>query len=169
MFAKELKKIILEKLHVLLKPEGFKKNGANFIRLTNDLSYYINIQSSEGSTASMLKVTLNMEICSLPIAKMDDDPLPIKHKRHWRQRIGFFLDKPFDKWWTIHTAYEAEEAVKEICDIMSNKILPEFDKLKTTSDLVDLWKKDKCPGLTEFQRRKYLQVSKGIININNEA
>jgi hypothetical protein len=69
-----------------------------------------------------------------------------------------FLDNPFDKWWIIGNDYEAEEASKEIVDIMEKKVLVEFDRLKTAEDLVNLWRNDKCPGLTDKQRLHYLKL-----------
>ena len=158
MTSKEYKKIILDRLHERLKPRGFKKSGTNFIKVTADMTYFINVHSSRESTARTLKTTLNLEIASLTIAKNEDDLLPIKHRRHWTERIGFFLDKPFDKWWTVESAEDAEKACGEIIEIMETKVLIEFDQLRTTTDLVNLWRNDKCPGLTEKQRLKYLQL-----------
>lgn len=162
MASKEYKKIILDKLHERLKPRGFKKSGANFTKTTDDMTYFLNLQSSRDSTATTLKTSVNLEIASLTIAKLEDDILPMKYRRHWTERIGFFLDKPFDKWWIIDNQEEAEEASKEIVDIVENKVLVEFDRLRTTVDLINLWKDDKCPGLTEKQRLKYLQLTDSI-------
>jgi hypothetical protein len=158
MASKEFKKIILDNLRELLKPRGFKKSGSNCTKVTTDLTYFVNVQSSSASTAEIFKATLNLEIASLTIAKIEDSWIPFRHTRHWRARIGFFLDNPFDKWWIIGNEYEAEEASKEIVDIMEKKVLVEFDRLKTAEDLVNLWRNDKCPGLTDKQRLHYLKL-----------
>jgi hypothetical protein len=162
MASKEYKKIILDKIHERLKPRGFKKSGGNFTKTTGDMTYFVNIQSSRESTAETLKTTVNLEIASMTIAKIEDDLLPIKYRRHWTERIGFFLDRPSDKWWTVFNEEEAEKASKEIVDIIEKKVLVEFERLKTTTDLVNLWKNDKCPGLTDKQRLKYLQLMDSI-------
>jgi hypothetical protein len=57
---------------------------------------------------------------------------------------------------------EADEAAKEIIDIIENRALVEFDRLKTTRDLVDLWRNSKCPGLTEKQRVWYLGLADSL-------
>jgi hypothetical protein len=162
MASKEYKKIILDNLRERLKLIGFKKSGTAFTKVTADMTYFINVQSSRESTAQTLKATLNLEIASLAIAKNEDTSLPMKHRRHWTARIGFLLDNPFDKWWTINNGYEADEASKEIIDIIEKKVLVEFDRLVTTHDLVDLWRNDKSPGLTEKQRVWYLTLADSL-------
>jgi len=162
MASKEYKKIILDKLHERLKPIGFKKSRMTFTKVTADMTYFINVQSSRDSTAKTLKMTLNLEIASSTIANNEDTLLPMEHRRHWTERIGFLLDKPFDKWWTINNDNEASKAAKEIIDIIENRVLVEFNRLKTTRDLVDLWRNDKCPGLTAKQRIWYLTLADSL-------
>jgi hypothetical protein len=166
MASKEFKKIILDNLNERLKPVGFKKSGTTFKKVTADMTYFINVQSSRDSTAQTLKTTLNLEIASSTIANNEDTSLPIEHRRHWTARIGFMLDKPIDKWWTINNDIEAGDAAKEIIDIIENRVLVEFERLKTTSDLVELWRSDKCPGLTEKQRQWYLKLADSLSSLS---
>lgn len=162
MASKEFKKIILDNLNERLKPIGFKKSGMTFTKVTADMTYFINVQSSRDSTAQTLKTTLNLEIASLTIANNEDTSLPMQHRRHWTARIGFLLDKPLDKWWTINNYSEVDEAVKEIIDIIENRALVEFNRLKTTRDLVNLWRNNQCPGLTDKQRVWYLALADSL-------
>jgi hypothetical protein len=158
MTSKDFKKIIIDKLTEILKPKGFKKSGSTFFSSNGDLTYFINIQSSQSSTATMLKVTVNIEIYSSIVYKLQDTSLPEKWSRHFSERIGFLLDNPHDKWWIIENDKKAVDAANEIADIINNKVLPIFDKLKTTNDLAALWRQNKCPGLTELQRKEYLNL-----------
>lgn len=158
MTSKDFKKIIIERLKEVLKPIGFKKNGSTFSFTNGDLTYFINIQSSQSSTATILKVTVNIEIYSSIIYKLQDTSLPEKWSRHYTQRIGAMFDTHQDKWWTIENGKEATEAANEIADITNNRVLPTFDKLKTTNDLADLWRQSKYTGLTENQRKEYLSL-----------
>ncbi len=158
MGSKEYKKIILDKLHITLKPRGFKKSGGSFKLTNSEMAYFINLQSSQSSTLATLKTTLNLEIASLTLAQLEDGLPASKHIRHWTERIGFFLEEPFDKWWTIHSLHDADIAANEIVDIIENRVLNEFKKLRTTADLANLWRNNKCPGLTEFQRLEYLKL-----------
>lgn len=158
MTSKDFKKIIADRLNAVLKPKGFKKSGNTFSYSNGDLTYFINIQSSQSSTATMLKATVNIEIYSSIVYKLQDTSLPEKWSRHFTQRIGSMFDNSDDKWWTIENDKEANDAAKEIADITNNKVLPTFDKLKTTNDLATLWRQNKCPGLTEHQKKEYLSL-----------
>lgn len=158
MTSKDFKKTIIDRLNEILKPKGFKKSGSMFSYSNGDLTYFINIQSSQSSTVTILKATVNIEIYSSTVYKLQDTSLPEKWSRHFTQRIGSMFDNPHDKWWTIENNKEAADAANEIADITNNKVLPTFDKLKTTNDLATLWRQKKCPGLTEHQRKEYLSL-----------
>ncbi len=158
MTSKDFKKIIFDKLTEVLKPTGFKKSGSTYSSSNGDLTYFINLQSSQSSTATMLKATVNIEIHSATVYKLQDTSLPEKWSRHFTERIGSMFDNPQDKWWTVENEKEANDAAIEIADITKNIVLPTIDKLKSTNDLANLWRHNKCPGLTEYQRKEYLSL-----------
>jgi hypothetical protein len=158
MNSKEYKTAILQKLKEILHSNGFKKKGSIFVLSTDDLTYYIGLQSSQSSTASVSKVTVNTEIASAVISKLDDTSLPINHQRHYIKRIGFYLEPPFDKWWVLDSMESTEIAINEIIEIIQKRVLTCFSSLKTTDDLVNLWQSGTCPGLTDRQRKHYLQL-----------
>ena len=158
MSSKDYKKIILDRFSEVLKPNGFKKNGSTFSSSNGDLTYFIKLQSSQSSTATSLKATVNIEIYSALVYKLQDTGMPEKWIRHFTERIGFLLDTPHDKWWIIENENDAVETGNEIADIIREKALPVFGKLRTTTDLADLWRQNKSPGLTEYQRKEYLKL-----------
>ena len=158
MASRDYKKSIIDNLWDILKPKGFKKSGDIFSLPGNDLTYFINVQSGKETSSTILKLTLNIEIYSSVVHKLQDTSLPEKWNRHFTQRIGFLLDNPHDKWWTIENEKEANNAACEILDIIAKKVFPALDTLKSTSDLVTLWRQNKCPGLTEHQRKEYLNL-----------
>jgi hypothetical protein len=43
-------------------------------------------------------------------------------------------------------------------EIIHGKILPNFDALKSTRDLVELWRTNGYIGVTEGQRKNYLNL-----------
>lgn len=162
MTSKDFKKIIIDRLTAVLKPKGFKKSGSTFSASNEDLTYFIDIQSSQGSNAAMLKMTVNIEIYSSTVYKLQDTSLPEKWSRHYKERIGFLLDNPHDKWWTINNEQDANDSANEISDLIIKRVLPTFDALKTTGDLATLWNQNKCPGLTEHQRKEYLNLLNAV-------
>jgi hypothetical protein len=158
MNSKDFKKIIIEKLSAYLKTRQFKKKGNIFSISNGDLTYYIGLQSSQSSNADILKVTVNTEIASIIISKLDDISLPLEQQRHYNRRIGSYLDNEQDKWWIIDSYDLAESAADEILGIINEKVIPNFDKLASTNDLASLWRNGGYIGITDGQRKKYLRL-----------
>lgn len=164
MISKDYKKIILDNLRAVLKEQQFKKRGPVFSYSNGDLTYYIGIQSSQSSTADVLKVTVNTEIASALISKLDDTSLPIEHQRHYTRRIGSYLHDQQDKWWTVDSQQSAEIAASEIVTIIKEKVIPNFEALETTNDLARLWKNGGYNGITEGQRKHFLSLVEKAAN-----
>lgn len=158
MNSKDYRKIISDKLNNLLKERQFKKKGSLFSFSNGDLIYFIEIQSSESSTSDVLRVTVNTEIASALISKLDDISLPVEQQRHYSRRIGTYLDDKQDKWWTVDSLNSAEIAANEIVGIINDKVIPDFNVLRTTNDLASLWKNGVYIGITEKQKRNYLHL-----------
>jgi hypothetical protein len=150
--AKKYKLVLIDALNINLKPKQFKRKGNGFVKINNDLVYYITLQSSQSSTSEVLKATINIEISSSTLSPLTFDPI------HFRKRIGSYLDAPLDKWWSIHSDKTAISSSNEIIELLINKALPELELFQSTEDLANLWKEDKCPGLTDFQRKEYLSL-----------
>lgn len=158
MSSKEFKNILLDKLKDILKDRHFKKTGNTFNLSRGDLTYFIELQSSQSSTSDILKMTVNTEIRSSLISKLDDISIPIERQRHYTRRIGSYINDGQDKWWTIDNHDSAKIAANEISDIILDKVIPNFDTLKTTDDLATLWRTGGYIGVTEGQRKKYLTL-----------
>jgi hypothetical protein len=158
MNSKDYKKIIIDKLAEALKGRQFKKKGNVFSFSNGGLTYFIGLQSSQSSTADILKLTVNTEIASALISKLNEVSIPIKHQRHYSRRIGEYLEENQDKWWTINSVASAELAAKEILDIIGSKVIPNFEVLRTTNDLATVWRSGGYIGITEGQRKRYLSL-----------
>lgn len=158
MNAKEYRKIIIDKLTSELKKRHFKKKGNVFSFSNGDLTYFIGVQSSLSSTSDLLKLTVNTEIASAIISKLDDISLPIKHQRHYNRRIGAYLEGNQDKWWSVDSQKSAEQAAYDIVEIITENVIPNFNNLKSTNDLVALWRNGGWIGISEGQRKYYLSL-----------
>ncbi len=158
MSSKDYKKIIVDKLTSELKERHFKKKGNVFSYSNGDLTYFIGLQSSQSSTADILKLTVNTEIASGLISRLDDSSLPLEHQRHYNRRIGNYLENNQDKWWTVDSQKSAEQAASEIAGIIIEKVIPNFNILKNTNDLAALWRNNGWLGITEGQRKHYLSL-----------
>ena len=156
--SKGYKKKIVDNLNELLKHAGYKRNGNVYSHVTGDITHFISLQSSMTSTASVLKITVNVEISSARLADFRDERMPSSADRHYHQRIGQFMNERPDKWWVIGNLQEADQAAGEIALIISEKILPYLNTFKSTDDLIKLWQKGISHGVTDAQRRHYLKL-----------
>lgn len=125
----------------------------------NDLNYYIGLQNSQSSTTSVFKITINTEVASAAISKIDEISIPIQHQCHYTRRIGAYLSPPSDIWWTINNTESAELLASETISLLKKLVLPTFDSLKITEDIISLWlSKNGYLGITEGQRKHYLNL-----------
>jgi len=164
MGNKEITKTILEQLDALLEPEGFKKKGLTFFQDHGDVVHLIGMQKSLGSTDREIKVTTNLGVwirALAPIRAGKPDP-PRLSDAHWRQRIGTLLPERTDKWWSADSPANAKTVSISIVEALSKYGLPALHNLGTTDALIQLWHTGACPGLTAFQRDKYLQQLRNV-------
>jgi hypothetical protein len=158
MTSKDYKKIITDKIKEVLQPRHFKKIGNNFKFSNGDLTYYVGLQSSTSSTGSFLKATINIGIGSELLYRLEEKYITSHLQGHFSKRIGDYLDELHDNWWTIDSAEAATSAGSEIAEIINDKVLREFDSIKTTKDLIRYWKQGNYAGLTDYQLKEYLSL-----------
>lgn len=123
----------------ILKQKGFKRSGSNFAHSNGNLTYYVNLQSSQSSTSSYLRVTINIEIFSSLIYEIEDTSLPAKHSRHFSRRVGFYLDPPQDLWWEIADRDTLSNAGVEISRMLTDYVIPEFANIPNSQHLIQMW------------------------------
>jgi len=159
MSSDDYKRIILVQLHSLLKPIGFRKKQQCFSAEQGDTVLFIQMQSSTKSTKNVSVVTINLGIFSRVVAEsVGNTRAPNILDAHWRERIGSFLPDGSDKWWEIQSSDEADLCGAEITRILINRVLPQMRSLASTDRLKSLWEEGKSPGLTDYQRKQYLQA-----------
>jgi len=156
--TKEYKKKIVGTLDEVLKPAGFKKNGNIYSLVYSDITHFISLQSSMSSSASVLKITINIEMCSLQLAAFRDDRIPLSAYRNYNRRIGTFIDEKPDKWWMISNMQQADDASHEIRSIVSEQVLPYLTSIQATDDLIKIWQSGRCDGVSVQARQHYLKL-----------
>lgn len=159
MINDEYRKIILKRMHEILKPAGFKKKDNNFFKQENDVYLIIQLQSSIFSSQNDLRLTVNLGIFSTLIKQsFSSFNNPSLINSHWRERIGFLTKENLDKWWTISNFEEAEKAGKEISNLLQEKALSVLYSLNSTANLISLWESGKGAGITDFERKNFLEI-----------
>ena len=120
---------------------------------------FVQLQSSIKTTKDSLIVTVNLGIFSKRVAVIvGNTRKPNILEAHWQVRIGHFMHEGVDKWWEIHNGGEADSVGREISTILSTEVLPKMKSLASTRSLKSLWESGISPGLTDFERKQYLQA-----------
>ena len=102
---------------------------------------------------------MNIGIFSRTVAsKVGNTRKPNILDAQWRERVGFLLEEPTDKWWEINSEQQAIEAAEELSEILGKSALPKFQTLSSSEGLKQLWETGEAPRLTEFEREQFLKV-----------
>src|ERR1044071_2780649 len=150
MSTSELKAPVIGELKRLLTPLGYRKNGSLFSRQLADVVHLIGLQSSQGTTASKVVLTVNLAIFvpSLVDPDMRQHAKPSIWEAHWRERLGFAMPETRDKWWSITSPAEANAVAQEIASHLGSVGLTALAELSNVDALSRLWESGRCPGLT---------------------
>ena len=149
------KGMVLTAMSQVLRPVGFRKKGANFTRQLRQVVHFIGLQSSQSSTSTCLRATLDLSIWVHAAAEANQAPDALS--AHWRERIGILMPERRDHWWVISSGQEAQVAIKEICHALREYGLPTLDCLASNEAMRSLWRSGRSPGLTERLAQRNLQ------------
>lgn len=103
--GKAIDAVIRGGLAPLMKREGFKKSGRNFLKADSESIAILNVQASMSNLGATGKFTINLGRYFPSVARAVGDPdlqgLPKEYNCYLRERIGFLLPKKLDHWWEI--------------------------------------------------------------------
>jgi Domain of unknown function (DUF4304) len=158
----ELVKVVGEKL----KPLGYSRCGQVFRIIVNNNCGLINFQRSTSNTKDNISFTINLgvvcgDLLDQTITQLKDAQIT---DAHVSQRIGFLLPEHQDKWWQINGLVNFEQLGGEIVDLVSNKAVPYVSNFLNTNSIYSLWESGNSPGLTEFQRVRFLSKLKNKLS-----
>jgi hypothetical protein len=138
--------------------QGYVRRGVTLRKVVDGNAAIINFQRSRWNSADGVSFTINLSVvCGL---LLDPNRSSIKsakeYEGHLRRRIGWFLPGQKDKWWEITSTTKIDVLSAEIADLVLQVAVPYLSRYLLTKDLVALWESGAAPGITEFQRQKYL-------------
>jgi len=154
MPAKEYKRRILEVVAEVLRATGFRKNGSHFTRDIADVVHLVTVQSSVGSTADAVRMTVNLGVW---VPALEGDAKPDIWSAHWRERLGFLMPEKRDVWWDAASDDEARVVAHRIAGAVRDFGLPALSGLANRRALLDLWRTGSYPGLTEVFAERLLK------------
>jgi len=145
-----------------LKPLGFVQRGPVFRLLAHGNCGIVEFQRSDKSSDDKLVFTVNLGVAcgelldagasSASKARIIDAQL--------RQRIGMLLPDRPDKWWEVTASTDRVSLTRELVELLVKKGAPYVESHLATKALINLWESGQSPGLTAFQRTRFLSKLK---------
>jgi hypothetical protein len=142
------RRIIASEMQALLKPLGYRRKQFEFSCELSEVIHYISQQSSAGTTAMRLRVTVNLGVLSKSFTAEANVwvPPPGLTSCLWRRRLGQLTPLRDDRWWTVDSDTSANHAAAEICSLLSEYGIPALAKLETGAALEQALKLQSHPA-----------------------
>jgi hypothetical protein len=161
---RELTRTVIETLVASLKLRGFRRKGQMFERPVNDVVHLIQVQKSLDGAAGHIKATVNLAVWVPALAQVragvpDSPSVP---QAPFRERLGFVMNEHRDVWWEMASEKEARVAASAMVGAIEKCGLPFLEQVSSLADLVALWDRGDCPGLTEGQRVMLLKRAREV-------
>jgi hypothetical protein len=75
--------------------------------------------------------------------------------------LGHVLPDHSDRWWTITSEAALPSVASEIPSALANWGIPALDAIDSSTALAAIWRSGRSPGLTDFERARYLDELDG--------
>jgi hypothetical protein len=157
-----LSRLLTLHLSKWLNARGFSRRGYSFVKRHNGNGLLVHFQVwKERSTAAEIIFTVNLGVLSKRLLWLADNRDPPKVQSigecHWRERLGVLLPARRDYWWSVDDTRIAG-SVTELEDALGSFGLPAMERVASDDDLRNLWLSGRSPGLTSFERLRYLSL-----------
>lgn len=149
---------LLRAIQERLTPVGYTRRGSVFRHISHENCGIIDVQRSDKSSKERVVFTVNLGIVCGEL--LEPGILEVRKTgimdAHLRQRIGMLLPDRCDKWWEVTESTHCESLKQELVELLLTKGVPYIEGYLETKTLVDLWESGQSPGLTAFQRARFL-------------
>jgi hypothetical protein len=152
--------LIVGAVATLLKPLGYRRRGATFLKENPEVVGMINIQRSTKSTSERILFTINVGVCLIDLHNLLGSPgtTPSSETEcQVRARIGSLMPEQRDHWWSLEGDGDAATILREVVAAVEGYAAPYIDQYLSRNAVIFLWKSGKSPGITEQQRIRYLR------------
>jgi hypothetical protein len=161
MIPSEIRDRIRDGLISTLSNHGFNGRSSTFSREVGDVVHLLQLQSSQGNSSGSARFTLNVAVW---VPALASDAKPSVADSHWNRRLGYLGPENSDLWWQANDFEMADDAAKDIAGRINSFAVPALDQLRSTEDLLALWRSGSSPGLTGVQAdrmRRQLEARRG--------
>lgn len=137
--GKAIDAVIRGGLAPLMKREGFKKSGRNFLKVDAESVGVLNVQASMYNLGATGKFTINLGRYFPSVARAAGEPelkgLPREYNCQIRLRIGHLLPENLDHWWTVGPETNIERLALDVARVVENVGLPWLRRMRDLDSL----------------------------------
>ena len=140
-----------------LSAHGFSRRGLTLLKRAGDSTALVNFQSSSSSSRERLTFTVNVGIkfdCLLSEREKNSTSVWDSHVQ-WR--LGHLLPQRKDTWWETTPGDNMLALGNDMALLIQETALPLIDQYLDPRAVIALWETGQSPGLTEFQRVRFLE------------
>jgi len=157
-------KFLLLDLAPVLKSAEFSRSSNTFRKWTNDVCLIVNLQGNKWNTADRYQFTINLGVFSPAAYRLehelgwtfpdfvsfsDEDSkeyeqdwaqrlaAPREVDCHWRERLGWLMPEPSDKWWELQSESQIPSLSREVPPSLVRWGLPAIERLASNEALRD--------------------------------
>lgn len=149
---------VVEVVAARLGELGFKRSGSRLRRIERGNSALIEFQKSGKSDRSHILFTVNVAVVIGSLLEEGAPPLTRAGAiyGHYVRRIGDLLPENRERWWSVTGSTDAAGLGEEVAKAVQDYAVPQLETYIDTAALKALWDGGSSPGLTDVQRRRYL-------------
>jgi hypothetical protein len=144
-----------------LSAHGFSRRGLTLLKRASESTALIGFQSSTGSSSQRLKFTVNVGLkfdCLLSEREKTSTSI---WDSHLRWPLGDMLPQRSDTWWETTPGANMLALGNEMALLIEETALPYVNRYVDPLAVIALWESGQAPGLTDFQRVRFLERLKG--------
>lgn len=155
---------VLKGLHPLLKQNGFRKSGQNFILESSECWVVINLQKSRWSGPDEKTFYVNVAVTAKRLLAFEhekSDKAPVYWKCAWNVRAESLAPEPRIQQWTVRDEASVREALEYLLILIGEIVIPKVKRMLSERDLLSMWEDDARLGYLNLKAKSILLAAQG--------
>jgi hypothetical protein len=141
-----------------LSAHGFTRRGLTLLKRTGESTGLVAFQSSTASSRQLLKFTVNVGIKFECLLSERERKSVSMWDSHLSWRLGSLLVPPrHDIWWEATPGDNVLALANDMAVLIEDAALPTIDTYLDPRAAIALWESGRSPGVTDFQRLRFLE------------
>jgi hypothetical protein len=160
-------KLILDTTYAKISGLGFRRRRNGFRKPGERSAAVIDFQRSVDSSSNRIRFTINIGVVHEKLLRSFESSFKNENctSAKFKERIGSLLPEMADSWWNVTQFTLPEAMAEEVSEIVLHLGIPYILPYMDREVLKALWETGVSPGLTDGQRRMYLDVLSGKLEL----